>query len=72
MGFEPIYESDHKLDFYFLDDGYNELVSVKYPTSIIIAPFVFIIFFILALFADELEPFNRKYLKKKIKDWFKK
>jgi len=67
IGGKPIYESDLKYPnkpLWWGDDGRDEIVAVEWPTSVIIAPLVCIIFFCLWLFEDELRPINRHWVKK--------
>jgi hypothetical protein len=75
IGSTPVYESDKEQlikpwdrKVFLGDDGYDELVAVEYPTSVIIAPLVCLLFFGLWLFEKELRPVDRRYMKKKVKD----
>jgi len=71
QGVKPVYCTD---GLYPVDPYANcrpgDLHHIEYPTSIIIAPLVAFVFFILKVFSRELRPVDRHFVKKKIKNFF--
>lgn len=65
VGWNPVYESDLRYPekpAWWRDDGVDEVVYIKYPSAVIIAPIAFLLFFFLMVFDDELLVIDRYWV----------
>lgn len=58
------------VDIDYIYDDYGNIESIKYPTSVIIAPIAGMMFLFLMLFKKELKPIDRRWTYRKIKLFF--